>query len=121
MIDYLIVGHVTKDVTPDGFSLGGNSHLCRLDGDSASALRVGIVTAARMTSIWRDSARRRDPRSSPPPSTTTFENTYYTDGRRTQRFLRSRAKTSGSSTFPPSGGRRRSSTWLHSPRSSARA
>jgi len=43
-IDYLLIGHVTQDVTPQGFSLGGTASYSSLTA-RAMGLRVGVVTA----------------------------------------------------------------------------
>ena len=43
-IDYLIIGHVTQDVTPEGLRLGGTAAFSALTAH-ALGLRVGIVTA----------------------------------------------------------------------------
>ncbi len=43
-IDYLIIGHVTQDITPNGLTLGGTASYSSLTA-RALGLRVGIVTA----------------------------------------------------------------------------
>jgi sugar/nucleoside kinase (ribokinase family) len=43
-IDYLLIGHVTQDVIPQGFSLGGTASYSALTAH-ALGLRVGILTA----------------------------------------------------------------------------
>ncbi|HZU87333.1 MAG TPA: PfkB family carbohydrate kinase [Anaerolineaceae bacterium] len=43
-IDYLMIGHVTQDIKPGGFSLGGTASFSALTA-RALGLRVGIVTA----------------------------------------------------------------------------
>jgi hypothetical protein len=43
-IDYLVIGHVTQDVTPQGFNLGGTASYSALTA-RAFGLRVGVVTA----------------------------------------------------------------------------
>lgn len=43
-IDYLLIGHVTQDVVPQGFSLGGTASYSALTA-RAMGLRVGVVTA----------------------------------------------------------------------------
>jgi sugar/nucleoside kinase (ribokinase family) len=43
-IDYLVIGHVTKDITPEGPVLGGTASFSALTA-KALGLRVGIVTA----------------------------------------------------------------------------
>jgi len=43
-IDYLLIGHVTQDVIPGGFSLGGTASYSALTA-RAMGMRVGVVTA----------------------------------------------------------------------------
>jgi hypothetical protein len=43
-INYLIIGHLTRDLTPDGPRLGGTAAYAGLTA-SALGLRVGIVTS----------------------------------------------------------------------------
>ncbi len=43
-IDYLVIGHITQDVTPQGLILGGTASYASLTA-KALGLRVGIVTA----------------------------------------------------------------------------
>jgi hypothetical protein len=43
-IDYLVIGHVTQDITPNGLVLGGTASYSALTA-KALGLRVGIVTA----------------------------------------------------------------------------
>jgi 1D-myo-inositol 3-kinase len=85
MLDFLAIGHVAKDLTPDGFRLGG-------------AVTYGALTAQRLglnPAVVTSAGPGVDPSSAMPgiplhviPSagTTTFKNTYHS-GRRTQ-FIR---------------------------------
>jgi hypothetical protein len=43
-IDYLVIGHITRDITPDGFRIGGTAAFSSLTAQ-ALGLRVGIVTS----------------------------------------------------------------------------
>lgn len=43
-IDYLVIGHLTRDVVPEGFHLGGTASFASLTA-RALGLRVGILTA----------------------------------------------------------------------------
>jgi len=43
-VDYLVIGHLTKDITPQGFRLGGTAAYAALTA-RALGLRVGIVTS----------------------------------------------------------------------------
>ncbi len=45
-IDYLIIGHITQDLTPQGPALGGTASYAALTA-RAHGLRVGIVTSCR--------------------------------------------------------------------------
>ena len=77
-VDYLIIGHITQDVTPDGLILGGTASYASLTAE-AIGLRVGIVTACApdldLTDLEGISIHRK-----PSPITSTFENTYTPQG-----------------------------------------
>jgi sugar/nucleoside kinase (ribokinase family) len=45
-VDYLLIGHVTQDVTPAGMRLGGTASYASLTA-KAFGIRVGVVTACR--------------------------------------------------------------------------
>ena len=73
-VDYLVIGHVTEDVTPSGLRLGGTAAFSALTAH-ALGLRVGIVTAAsERTSLSALSGITVI--SAPSEHTTTFENIY---------------------------------------------
>ncbi len=79
-IDYLVVGHLTKDLTPEGPRLGGTAAYAALTAH-ALGLRVGIVTA------WAEDVDLGPladiPLAGPPSAvTTTFENRETPHGRR---------------------------------------
>ena len=102
--DFLAIGHVARDVSPDGFVVGGAAAYAAL-----TALRMGLY-AAVVTSAGPD----LDPRSTMPgvqvhvvPSqhTTTFHN-IYAEGRRTQ-LVEGVAGAISSSDVPPE--------WLSAP------
>ena len=44
-VDYLVVGHITQDLTPDGPRLGGTATYSALTA-RALGLQVGVVTSA---------------------------------------------------------------------------
>lgn len=78
-VDYLILGHLTVDLTPNGPQLGGSASYCALMA-RALGLRVGIVTAwggeiplAALDGIPIIAA--------PSERSTTYENTYTPAGR----------------------------------------
>lgn len=90
-VDYLVIGHVTKDITPDGHTVGGTSTYAAQTA-TRLGLRAGVVTAAEES--FAAELRSRFPeipiRSRPSPQTTTFEN-IYTDLGRIQ-YLRAHAE-----------------------------
>ena len=51
-VDYLVIGHVAHDLTPEGFRLGGTTAYSALTAQ-ALGLRVGIVTASGPETSWR--------------------------------------------------------------------
>jgi len=78
-IDYLVIGHLTRDLTPQGPCLGGTAAYASLTA-IALGLRVGIVTS------WGSElplGRLRDIPivNLPDTSSTTFENIYTHEGR----------------------------------------
>jgi hypothetical protein len=80
-VDFLVIGHLTCDVTPEGFRLGGGATYAALTA-RAMGLRAGIVTA------WGDEISLEPLQgitvvSQPAEHSTTFENVY-TDGVRVQ-------------------------------------
>jgi sugar/nucleoside kinase (ribokinase family) len=86
-IDYLVIGHVARDLTPNGAKLGGTAAYSALTA-RALGLHVGIVTAA-------GSEISLEPLYDIPlvliesESSTSFENIYSENGR--TQFLRSQA------------------------------
>ncbi len=86
-VDYLVIGHVARDLTPNGVRLGGTAAYSALTA-RALGLRVGVVTAAgpdvsleplngiRLVSIESNAS-------------TTYENIYKEQGR--VQYLRSQA------------------------------
>ncbi len=78
-IDYLVIGHLTRDLTPNGERLGGTAAYAALTA-RALGLRVGIVTS------WGEELPL-GPLSPlpmvnlPAEASTTFENIYTPDGR----------------------------------------
>src|SRR5688572_14672312 len=78
-VDYLVIGHVAHDLTPDGPRLGGTAAYSALTAQ-ALGIRVGIVTAsgpetslAPLGNIPVISLKS--------PQSTTFENIYTKSGR----------------------------------------
>jgi sugar/nucleoside kinase (ribokinase family) len=86
-VDYLMIGHVAHDITPDGYRLGGTVAYSALTA-RALGMRVGIVTSSGPeTSL--DALQGIPVISIPSPQSTTFEN-IYTDHHRIQ-YLRAQA------------------------------
>lgn len=79
-VDYLVIGHVTHDLTPSGPRLGGTAAYSALTAQ-ALGLRVGVVTASGPeTSL--EALRDVTVVSAPSLQSTTFENIYTNHGRR---------------------------------------
>lgn len=97
--DFLVVGHVTKDVNSSGYALGGTATYASLLA-SRLGLRPGVVTSAsadlRLQELMPWSALA----VAPSRETTTFEN-IYTGNRRRQRVLGC-ARPLRASDVPPS-------------------
>jgi len=78
-VDYLIIGHITQDVTAAGLTLGGTASYAALTA-RAFGLRVGIVTACapdlHPTELNGVMISRK-----PSACTSTFQNTYTPAGR----------------------------------------
>jgi len=78
-VDYLVIGHVAHDLTPEGSRLGGTAAYAALTA-RALGLRVGIVTASGPeTSL--DVLNGISVVSIESPQSTTFENIYMERGR----------------------------------------
>ena len=79
-VDYLVIGHLSHDITPDGPRLGGTVSYSGLTAH-AFGLRVGVVTAFEQ-GIALGSLDGISVVSSPSERTTTFENVPTADGRK---------------------------------------
>lgn len=88
MLDYLAIGHVAQDVTPDGLRLGGTAAYAALTAH-ALGLRVGLVTAAAPDAVM-DGVGDLTVCRVPSPRSTIFENRYTSAGR--TQTLHSRAE-----------------------------
>lgn len=86
-VDYLVIGHVAHDLTPEGWRLGGTAAYSALTA-RALGLRVGIVTASGpetfLTALDDIPVVSLDS-----PNSTTFENIYTPHGR--VQYLRGQA------------------------------
>lgn len=86
-VDYLVIGHVAHDLTPEGPRLGGTVAYSALTA-RALGLRVGVVTAAgRETPL--NALNDIQVLSHESPQSTTFENIYTENGR--IQYLRAQA------------------------------
>ena len=95
-VDYLVIGHVAHDLTPDGWRLGGTVAYSALTA-LALGLRVGVVTAAGRETVL--AALNDIPVISiESPQSTTFENIYTDQGR--VQYLRSQAARLDFSSVP---------------------
>jgi len=78
-VDYLIIGHITQDITPKGLVIGGTASYASLTA-KAFGIKVGIVTACRsdlnLDQLAGIQIARKDS-----PYTSTFENIYTPAGR----------------------------------------
>lgn len=81
MIDYLLIGHMTADLTPGGRIAGGTvSYAARTA--AAFGLKVGLLTSAAVDEPLLDGLRPyAEIRSIPAEQTTTYENIYEPSGR----------------------------------------
>jgi sugar/nucleoside kinase (ribokinase family) len=80
-VDYLVIGHVSRDLTPDGYRLGGTVSYSALTARRLG-LRVGVVTACN-EKLNMDIFGDIPVVSIPSNQCTTFEN-IYSEGGRTQ-------------------------------------
>lgn len=81
MIDYLAIGHITHDLTPDGYTIGGT---VAYSGRTAQALgaHTGVLTSAGPDCDLQEALPHIEVESVPAAATTTFENVYLPTGRR---------------------------------------
>lgn len=87
-VDYLVIGHVAHDLTPDGWRLGGTVAYSGLTA-RALGMKVGILTAhGPETSL--EALNDIPVISSDSPHSTTFENIYTEHGR--VQYLRAQAQ-----------------------------
>jgi hypothetical protein len=78
-VDYLVIGHLACDLTPDGFRLGGTAAYSALMA-KALGVRTGVVTAWA-GELPLDQLAGIAVYSIPTEKSTTFENVYTPDGR----------------------------------------
>ncbi|MCC6148131.1 MAG: ribokinase [Anaerolineaceae bacterium] len=78
-VDYLIIGNLTQDLTPQGYVLGGTAAYAALTA-KALGLRVGLVTSCAAGLLLPELEGIQIVRY-PSEYTTTFENLYTSSGR----------------------------------------
>ena len=101
--EYVVVGHVTRDVTEDGgYRLGGTVTYSGLTA-LRLGLRVGVLTSAEPGLGLFEGEQAAEVCSKPADATTIFENVYL-DGVRRQ-HLRARAADLTPEDMPPAWGR----------------
>lgn len=81
MIDFVVVGHVTKDLVPGGHRVGGATFAARMAHSLGT--RVGLVTSAAEDLDLAAALPGIEVHRLPSAASSTFEN-IYRDGRRTQ-------------------------------------
>jgi sugar/nucleoside kinase (ribokinase family) len=96
-LDYLLIGHVTQDVVPSGFVLGGTVSYSAM-AVAALGLRVGIITAAP-DSVDLSTLADFPILCIPCEEATTFENIQTPEGR--IQYLHKRAPTLTAIMIPP--------------------
>ncbi len=98
--DYLLIGHITADLTPTGRQLGGTvSYAARVA--AAFGLRVGVLTSAALNEpLLREiEPYIHDLHVLPAATTSTFENIYEPAGR--LQYIRGVAATLSPEAIPP--------------------
>jgi 1D-myo-inositol 3-kinase len=98
--DFLVVGHVTKDLLPDGgYTIGGAATFASLTAQRLG-LRAGIVTSAAPDLLARlpDALPDVAIAAAPAAESTAFENIYHNGHRR--QYLRGRAAPLGPDDVP---------------------
>jgi len=86
-VDYLVIGHVAHDLTPNGWRLGGTAAYSALTA-RALGMKVGIITAAGAETAL-DALQGVSVISLDSPRSTTFENIY--TGHSRVQYLRAQA------------------------------
>lgn len=98
-LDYLLIGHIAADVTPNGFRLGGTVSYAAHTA-VAFGLRVGILTSAAPNEpLLAELPPQVTVLSVPAEHTTTFDNRY--DGSQRTQYLYHRAETLSLDMLPP--------------------
>lgn len=79
-VDYLVIGHICRDLTPEGEAIGGTA---AYSAATASTLgcRTAVVTSFAAEDAWQASLTDVTIHRLPSTTTTTFENVYTKSGR----------------------------------------
>jgi sugar/nucleoside kinase (ribokinase family) len=101
--DYLVIGHITKDLLSGGFTVGGTVTYSGLTARNLGR-RVGVVTSASPELDFQEVLQGIEVTSVPSSVTTAFQNTYH-DGTR-QQFIKAVAERITAEAIP--------SQWHHS-------
>lgn len=96
--DYLVIGHVTRDLVADGYRVGGTATFAAMTA-RALGYRVGVLTSAGSDLPLHSTFAGIDIELVPAAQSTTFENIYH-DGRRFQ-FIRATAARLVPDHLPP--------------------
>ena len=97
-LDYLVIGHVCKDLKPFGFVVGGTVTYSSLTARNLGA-RVGVITSAAPDFPLRETLSGIEVLQLPSAETTMFENIYL-DGMRRQ-VIHAVASPISSASIPP--------------------
>jgi 1D-myo-inositol 3-kinase len=97
--DFLVVGHVTKDLQEGGYTIGGTVTFASLTARNLGE-RTAVVTRASPDLSFNPLYQGIEVLRLPSPVTSTFQNLYSTDGTRTQ-FLRAVAGQIKAEDIPP--------------------
>ena len=97
--DFLVIGHVTRDLQEDDYTIGGTVTFASLTARNLGQ-RTAVVTRASPDLNLNPLYQGIEVLRLPSPVTSTFQNLYSTDGTRTQ-FLRAVAERIKAEDIPP--------------------
>jgi len=97
-LDYLVIGHITKDLLAEGYTVGGTVAYAGLTARNLGC-RVGVVTSASSDLDLGRALRGIEVVRLPSPVTTTFQNIYHGDTR--EQFVRATAARITAEAIPP--------------------
>jgi len=96
--DYLVIGHITKDLLSGGFTVGGTVTYSGLTARNLGR-RVGVVTSASPDLDLKQTLPGIEVVSVPSPVTTAFQNVYHNGTR--QQFIKAVAERITVEAIPP--------------------